>query len=170
MLFLQEVKIASQDEKTQDRVKAALNSRLPIEPTLTDAQGPVYDAVFTLPTDPFNARGPGGSGKIHGVCSIIRRDLFSAYQITTRTVDWDKEGRISIVQVSSRSNTAKVAFFNIYAVNGTDIAYRDSATGAVKGKRHDRKREFPQSIDARMQRAGRARMGCTTCRRYERST
>jgi exonuclease III len=142
ILFLQEVNIASTDKKTQDIIKAALNSRLPVESTSTDAQGPVYNAFFTLPTDHFNARGPRGRGKIYGVCNIIRRDLTNTYHIGVRTVGWDNEGRVSVVEVKSRSSTAKLAIFNLYAVNGTDNAYRDSATGAVKGTRHDRKREF----------------------------
>jgi exonuclease III len=49
------------------------------------------------------------------------------------------EGRISVVEITSPPSNLKLAIFNIYAVNGTDNPYRDPATGAVKGTRHDRK-------------------------------
>ncbi len=97
----------------------------------------MYDAHFTLPIDPFNARGLRGSGKVYGVLSILRRDLSSQYSITIRTVDWDSEGRISIVELTTTEK--KLAIFNIYAVNGTENPYRDPTTGAVRGTRHDRK-------------------------------
>jgi exonuclease III len=137
ILFLQEVKIATKDTKTQDAVKAAVNAKIPSE---TDDEGPTYEAHFTLPNDPHNARGLRGSGKLYGVCSILRTDLHKTYQINIRTVDWDKEGRISIVQLTGKS--AKLAIFNIYAVNGTSNPYRDPTTGVVTGTRHDRKLQF----------------------------
>jgi exonuclease III len=136
ILFLQEVKIASKDTKTQDAVKVAVNSRGPSE---FGDDGPTYEAHFTLPNDPYNARGLRGSGKVYGVCSIFRTDLRQAYAINVRTVDWDKEGRISVIEITSKSS--KLAIFNIYAVNGTENPYRDANTGAVKGTRHDRKLE-----------------------------
>ena len=142
ILFLQEVKIASKDTATQDAVRKAVNSRLSLESTSNGAAGPLYNVHFTLPTDPHNARGPRGSGKVYGVCSILRRDLHDAYEIAVRTVEWDLEGRISVVEVMCRSTSAKLAIFNIYAVNGTDNVYHDTRTGAVRGTRHDRKREF----------------------------
>jgi exonuclease III len=132
------VKIASKDTKTQDAVRTAINTRLPLE--TSSSQGPLYDAHFTLPTDPHNARGPRGSGKLYGVSSILRRDLYSKYTINIRTVDWDKEGRISIIKLTSKCNKAKLAIFNIYAVNGTENPYRNPETGTVRGTRHDRKR------------------------------
>ena len=138
ILFLQEVKIASSDTKTQDAVRTAVNSRLPPEPELEN-KGPTYEAHFTLPNDPYNARGLRGSGKVYGVCSILRTDLRDKYKTNVRTVDWDKEGRISVVELIAKH--AKLAIFNIYAVNGTDNPYRDPATGAVRGTRHDRKLE-----------------------------
>ncbi|KAJ4299934.1 hypothetical protein N0V90_005181 [Kalmusia sp. IMI 367209] len=139
ILFLQEVKIAFPDVKTQNSVRSAVNARLPSE-TLVAGRGPSYEAHFTLPCDPHNARGLHGNGKVYGVCSIIREDLFTKYHAKVRTVDWDKEGRVSIVEL--RHATVKLALFNIYAVNGTDSPYRDPATGAVKGTRHDRKLAF----------------------------
>jgi exonuclease III len=136
ILLLQEIKIASKDTKTQDAVKAAVNSKLPIE-SRSDDEGPAYEAHFTLPTDPHNARGLRGSGKVYGVCSILRTDLRKRYKVNVRTVTWDQEGRISVIELVTASS--KLAIFNIYAVNGTENPYRDPETGAVKGTRHDRK-------------------------------
>lgn len=141
ILFLQEVKIASKDTKTQDLVKAAVNAKRLSE---TDNSGPTYETHFTLPNDPHNARGLRGSGKLYGVCSILRTDLHKTYHVTIRTVSWDNEGRISIVQLTGKST--KLAIFNIYAVNGTSNPYRDPNTGAVTGTRHDRKLQFHRHL------------------------
>jgi exonuclease III len=138
VLFLQEVKIATKDIKTQDAVKAAVNSILPLEVSSGD-KGPMYEAHFTLPNDPYNARGLRGSGKVYGVCSILRTDLRQRYEVNVRTVDWDKEGRVSVVELVT--NSRKLAIFNIYAVNGTENSYRDPTTGTVRGTRHVRKLE-----------------------------
>lgn len=139
ILFLQEVKIASKDGKTQDAVRSAVNARRPSE-TSDTGPGPNYEAHFTLPCDPHNAKGPGGSEKVYGVCSIVRSDVVKNLAAKVRTVDWDSEGRVSVVELSSPGT--KLALFNIYAVNGTDNAYRDPVTGAVRGTRHDRKLAF----------------------------
>tara|TARA_R110002003_G_scaffold351_13_gene19003 strand:- start:1708 stop:2937 length:1230 start_codon:yes stop_codon:yes gene_type:complete len=138
ILFLQEVKIAGKDTKTQDAVRLALNLRLP-EELAAETLGPEYEAHFVLPNDPQNARGLRGSGKVYGVCSILRTDLRDKYNVHVRSVAWDKEGRISVVEL--QSSTCKLAIFDIYAVNGTDNPYRDPTTGIVKGTRHDRKLE-----------------------------
>ncbi|KAL6707014.1 hypothetical protein ACN47E_004964 [Coniothyrium glycines] len=135
MLFLQEVKIANKDVKTQDAVRAAVNSRLQSEHM--EAGGPEYEAHFVLPTDQYNARGLRGNGKVYGVCSILRKDLRDKYEISVRTVKWDHEGRISVIELVS--NAVKLAIFNIYAVNGTENPYRNPSTGSIRGTRHDRK-------------------------------
>ncbi|KAI4952430.1 hypothetical protein J4E91_002900 [Alternaria rosae] len=142
ILFLQEVKIAHTDEKVQDAVRTAVASPLPEEERSSHEERPSYQVHFTLPTDLHNARGPKRSGKVYGICSLIRRDLYIPYKIAIRTVDWDNEGRISVVELRSKTSTAKLAIFNIYAVNGTENAYRDPETGAFKGTRNDRKRAF----------------------------
>jgi exonuclease III len=136
ILFLQEVKITSTDLKTQDAVRNAINDKLSSE---AGNDGPTYEAHFTLPNDPYNARGLRNSGKLYGVCSIVRTDLREKYNVNVRTVDWDKEGRISVVEIVSKMT--KLAIFNIYAVNGTENPYRDPKTGANRGTRHDRKRQ-----------------------------
>lgn len=134
ILLLQEVKIATKDMKTQDAVRAAINSK-----TAAQVEGPQYEAHFTLPNDPYNARGMRGNGKVYGVCSILRSDLRTSYHVKVRTVDWDKEGRISVVEI--QKDSTKLAIFNIYAVNGTDNPYRNPNTGHTHGTRHDRKLE-----------------------------
>ncbi|KAL5383019.1 hypothetical protein PMIN03_002980 [Paraphaeosphaeria minitans] len=139
ILLLQEVKIAAKDVKTQGAVRTAVNASLPSE-IPESGPGPRYETHFTLPGDPHNARGPGGSGKVYGLCSIVRADIAKKLAATVRTVDWDTEGRVSVVEL--RSPSTKLALFNIYAVNGTDAPYRDPATGAPRGTRHARKLAF----------------------------
>lgn len=56
----------------------------------------------------------------------------------TRTVQWDLEGRVLLVEIAEWG----VVVVNVYAVNGTTNDYRDSATGKVLGDRHGRKRVF----------------------------
>ncbi|KAL6161088.1 hypothetical protein ACJBU6_00220 [Exserohilum turcicum] len=151
LLFLQEVKISAQDTKAQDAVRTAVNVVLPSERG-ADSDGaakrdrPLYTAHFTLPTDTHNARGPRGSGKVYGVCSIVRDGIADFHDIAVRNVDWDCEGRVSVVQVTCPQTRARLAIFNIYAVNGTQNAYREGHTGAVCGTRHDRKREFQRLL------------------------
>ena len=74
------------------------------------------------------------------MCSILRRDLYPTSTVNVRTVDWDIEGRVSVVELTSGEE--KLAVFNVYAVNGTENPYRDPASGRVKGTRYDRKRKF----------------------------
>lgn len=145
MLLLQEVKIATKDTKTQDAVRAAVN-----DTSSTGDKGPQYETHFTLPNDPHNAKGLRGSGKLYGVCSIVRRDIYAKYHINFRTVDWDNEGRISIVELKTKDK--KLAVFNIYAVNGTDNPYRDPHTGVQQGTRHDRKLAFHRTLADECQR------------------
>ena len=145
MLLLQEVKISSKDQKTQDAVRTAINTALPSERN-SNSSGPTYEAHFTLPTDSFNARGPRGSGRVYGVCSILRSDLREKHSVNVRAVDWDREGRVSITEIVHLVTGSKLAVFNIYAVNGTQNPYREPSTGQVCGTRHSRKRQFHQLL------------------------
>ncbi|KAI5246935.1 DNase I-like protein [Aureobasidium subglaciale] len=124
ILCLQEVKIKPDDEATKSAVQKAVKSTLVDEPD--------YEAHFCLPTDPHNARGFGR--KIYGVCTIIRKDWIAKFKPVVRSVSWDLEGRIQIIETENPS----FSIWNVYAVNGTDNAYK-SQTGAVEGTRHDRK-------------------------------
>jgi exonuclease III len=146
VLFLQEVKIGNRDKKKKDAVRVAVNSRIPAESGSSAEKGPKYDVHFVLPTDRHNARGLGGSGKVYGVCSVVRSDLCGDFDVSTRTVGWDREGRVSVIQFRCHASGTKLAVFNIYAVNGTENDYRDPETGDVKGTRHDRKLAFHRSL------------------------
>ena len=96
VVCLQEVKISATDVATQDRVKDAANrscqsfnaSFRDSGPALdsgrhghweekdgddNEDQGPEYEAFFCLPTDTVNARGMRGSGKVHGICTLVRK-------------------------------------------------------------------------------------------------
>lgn len=72
---------------------------------------------------------------MYGVCTLVRRDV---PEPVTRTVEWDLEGRVLLVEISQW----RVLVVNVYAVNGTANDYRDPGTGKVVGDRHDRKRAF----------------------------
>lgn len=127
ILQLQEVKINPNDEKTQRAVERAINA----DKDERD-DGPQYLVRFCLPNDPYNARGFGR--KVYGVATIIRQDFYQNEVETIRTVDWDLEGRILIVETKK-----KLSIWNIYAVNGTMNDYKSPETGQVVGTRHDRK-------------------------------
>lgn len=132
ILFLQEVKINPSDATSLNAVSRAVK-RGNSEPETN----PDYTAHFCLPTDNYNATGFGR--KVYGVCSIVRQDFANQYVDRMRTVDWDAEGRFSVIETKAGLGLPKLAIFNVYMVNGTDNAYKDSATGAVTGTRHTRK-------------------------------
>jgi len=127
---LQEVKINPDDTATQRAVERAVRDD-------TKGAEPDYRAFFCLPRDKYNARGFGR--KVYGVCSIVRADFLEETNAKVRTVDWDLEGRIQIVETEAVNGWPKLSIWNIYAVNGTDNPYKDPKTGAVVGTRHDRK-------------------------------
>ena len=129
-LFLQEVKINPDDTATQRAVERAVRDD-------TKGAEPDYRAFFCLPRDKYNARGFGR--KVYGVCSIVRADFLAETNAKVRTVDWDLEGRIQIIETEAVNGWPKLSVWNIYAVNGTDNPYKDPKTGEVVGTRHDRK-------------------------------
>lgn len=136
MLLLQEVKINPQDVATRKAIEKAVQpdaNALPGEPT--------YKVFFCLPRDKYNARGFGR--KVYGVCTIIRQDYHDSSVERVRECDWDTEGRILVCETST---APKLAIINLYAVNGTDLPYKDSQTGQVMGTRHDRKLQVHQLL------------------------
>ncbi|TKX19258.1 hypothetical protein C1H76_8443 [Elsinoe australis] len=133
LLLLQEVKIAPTDTTTQTLVQRAVAT------PHSSPNEPDYLAFFTLPTDKFNATGFGR--KVYGVCSLIRRDFFTSQGVTVRNVDWDAEGRFSVIETEGREGWPRLSIWNVYAVNGTEFEYRDPDTGEVRGTRHGRKLE-----------------------------
>lgn len=145
LVFLQEVKINPSDTATQNAVSRAIK-RGASEPETN----PDYVAHFCLPTDKYNATGFGR--KVYGVCSIIRKDFADQHVQRMRTVDWDAEGRFSVIETKSEPRLPKLAIFNVYMVNGTDYPYKDSKTGIVRGTRHDRKIEVHRLLQQEVRR------------------
>lgn len=141
MLLLQEVKINPEDVATRSAVKRAL---------LPDSKAfhgePAYKAHFCLPKDKHNARGFGR--KVYGVCTIIRQDYYDRAVDRVRECDWDLEGRILICETKADEKAPKLAIINLYAVNGTDLPYKDPHTGQVVGTRHDRKLQVHALLQA----------------------
>lgn len=131
VFFLQEIKVNSADTATLKAIQSA------VQRGDDDDQEPGYVAHFCLPSDKYNARGFGG--KVYGVCSIIRRDFSDEWITGVRAVDWDKEGRVQVIETKGSASQPKLAIINLYAVNGTDNPYKDSDSGKVVGTRHDRK-------------------------------
>jgi exonuclease III len=151
LLCLQEVKISSKDFATQRAVHVAANAgQAPREPE--------YRVSFSLPRDKYNATGFGG--KVHGVATLIRRDVTthgvddSLYDGTdsisvrgvTAAVAWDLEGRVLVTLLPDYTTGGKLAVINGYWVNGTDNLYRDPVTGEVSGTRHGHKLRFHQNM------------------------
>lgn len=137
ILLLQEVKISPQDGPTLRAVQKAVKA-LPGEPD--------YNVHFCLPRDSHNARGFGR--KVYGVCSIFRQDFYDKFVDRVRECDWDLEGRVLICETRAVDNIPKLAIINLYAVNGTDLPYKDSSTGQVIGTRHDRKLQVHALLQA----------------------
>ncbi|KAL9054739.1 MAG: hypothetical protein Q9206_003428 [Seirophora lacunosa] len=132
ILFLQEIKIAPSDTSSLASLRRTINTPLSNDDSVSTSSR-LYDAHFCLPRDKHNATGFGG--KVYGVCTFIRRDIAPA---TTKTVDWDLEGRVLITELPDHGTVV----VNVYAVNGTTNPYRDPASGKVIGDRHMRKRRF----------------------------
>lgn len=113
-MCLQEVKIAPDDKATQQALKHAVNPQETAEGSdhedKPDSErhdgGPRYEAHFSLPRDSHNARGPGGKGRVYGVCTIIRQDLVDK-GASVKRVGWDLEGRVSVIEIpTSATSTA----------------------------------------------------------------
>ncbi|KAI4238565.1 MAG: hypothetical protein LQ349_001019 [Xanthoria aureola] len=133
IVCLQEVKIAPSDTSSQASVRRAVNSTISGHDPLTEPNR-LYETQFNLPRDKHNATGFGR--RVYGVCTLVRQDL--AASSTTKSVDWDLEGRVLITELHHHG----IVIFNIYAVNGTTNPYRDPNSGETVGDRHMRKRIF----------------------------
>ncbi|GAB1318661.1 Endonuclease/exonuclease/phosphatase [Madurella fahalii] len=147
-LFLQELKIApgSTAKATLSALQSSLNA-LPTNPDHGDDaedgdNSRAYDLHAVLPRDRYNARGFGG--KLYGVGTVLRRDFAREWVVCARGAEWDLEGRVGVVEMRKAVGGAQpvLALVNVYAVNGTGAPYRDPATGAVVGTRHDWKVAF----------------------------
>lgn len=150
-LFLQELKIKPGDTKSLSALLSSLNTPLSAgDDALDYARTYQLDAV--LPRDKYNAR--GFQRKLYGVATILRTDFARECVARVRDVEWDLEGRVSVVEMLPsptcndpgtkrlRKSYRPLALLNIYAVNGTAAPYRSPTTGLVIGTRHDHKRAF----------------------------
>ncbi|KAK4034344.1 Endonuclease/exonuclease/phosphatase [Parachaetomium inaequale] len=153
-LFLQELKIQPGNASAVAALLSSLNTPLhPGDDTLSESRTYTLDAV--LPRDKHNAR--GFQGKLYGVATILRADFASRHGARVRGVDWDLEGRVSVVELDPEPRAAPfqnnnnpecrtiykpLALLNIYAVNGTPAPYRSPLDGRVTGTRHDHKLAF----------------------------
>ncbi|KAJ9092227.1 hypothetical protein QFC19_008764 [Naganishia cerealis] len=72
-------------------------------------------------------------GKNFGVVTYVRDDV---KVLRTREVDWDKEGRVVVIELDG------LAIYNVYALNGSEYPWNDPQTGKTRGSRNERKREF----------------------------
>ncbi|KAF2209225.1 hypothetical protein CERZMDRAFT_47723 [Cercospora zeae-maydis SCOH1-5] len=142
VLHLQEVKIRPEDTTSQRGVHIAV-ARGPDE----EPERPSYRAFFCLPKDKHNTRAFGR--KAYGVCSIIREDFIAEFGAEVREVEWDAEGRFLVCETQARPGVPRLAIFNCYLVNnGTEAPYKDPASGAVSGTRHDRKLRVHELLQA----------------------
>ncbi|KAK0828927.1 hypothetical protein LTR73_004560 [Friedmanniomyces endolithicus] len=138
LLFLQEVKINPDDRATLRALEKAVASNT------TTGSEPDYVVHVCLPSDKHNARGFGR--KVYGVASIIRKEWFLTHIERVRPVSWDLEGRLLVIETKA-IGPRPLAIFNIYAVNGTELPYKN-ANGAVIGTRHDRKLHVQSLLQA----------------------
>lgn len=99
-----------------------------------------YTVDTVLPRDKYNAK--GFQGKLYGVGTILRTDFARRYVTRVRSVDWDLEGRVSVVETCNPHGERPLALVNVYAVNGTSAPYKSPQTGKVVGTRHDHKLAF----------------------------
>lgn len=76
----------------------------------------------------------------------MRKDFADSYVERMRGVEWDAEGRFSVIETKARRGLPKLAIFNVYLVNGTDHAYKDPVTSNVAGTRHKRKLAVHKSL------------------------
>ncbi|KAI1344400.1 Endonuclease/exonuclease/phosphatase [Xylariaceae sp. FL0016] len=110
VLCLQEVKIRDGDTRTMDAMRLAVNDPIghpeddrsqqdqadkALGNILTDG-GPLYDVDFSLPSDPYNARGFGG--KVYGVATVIQRVFTQKYVTAARGLSWDREGQVHVIE------------------------------------------------------------------------
>ena len=128
VVCLQEVKVSHTDVATQNRVKDAANrsplktiNRLSKAPKRAaydddggerneeedDDQGPEYGAFFCLSTDRMNARGMRGSGKVHGVCTLVRKgpNVSISQSMGDDEIDNDGGGGRGEAALQARSST-----------------------------------------------------------------
>lgn len=119
VLCLQELEMRATDDDEIERAKTALRG---------------YDCFLSLPRDRFNVTYRGG--RAYGVATYVRSKL----RAKGRVPDWDREGRVVIVDVKG------IAIVNVYLVNGTSRPWFDPETGERAGDRHGFKRALQRLV------------------------
>jgi exonuclease III len=145
IICLQEVHIAQKEhDRMRTRVTRAANDGF-------SEASETYEVYFSLPRDKNNATGFGG--RVHGVCTLVRRDLSSSFgtDVKTTQIEFELEGRILVTELQPVKNpTQKTLVLNMYWPNGTTYAWRNSR-GAICGTRHDFKRDFHKKVQDLLQ-------------------
>ncbi|KAI0189112.1 hypothetical protein EV127DRAFT_481997 [Xylaria flabelliformis] len=83
--------------------------------------GPAYHVDFSLPCDPHNVKGFGGT--VYGVATVVQKR---------------SKLRPSLSEKGCGNDTVKLAIIKLFTVNGTSKPYRSPESSMI-GTRHDRK-------------------------------
>ncbi|CCG80575.1 Predicted protein [Taphrina deformans PYCC 5710] len=86
--------------------------------------------------------GKGGRRKA-GVLTLYKEKYKGL--ATTDTVDWDQEGRVSILRFP------RLHIYNVYCLNSSENPYKDPVTGETHGTRSERKRLFDAKLASTLQ-------------------
>jgi exodeoxyribonuclease-3 len=125
VVCLQELRVRPSDAQLLEAMRAAL---------------PGYACHFALANDPKNVTFRGG--RMYGVATWVADSLARDARLVARTPAWDREGRVSIVELGAK----RLAIVNVYAVNGTSKPYWDHELGRFEGDRHLYKRRFVERL------------------------
>ena len=152
VVFLQELKVSPRSRNIRMKeLTTALNNPLNTDDSVSDDR--TYKLFSVTPRDIYNAKAFGM--RMYGVATAIRKDFLNKWVAVFREVNWDTEGRVSVVEMRTtpkgqqgkgyNSHMKPLALINVYAVNGTDKSYFDPNSGnphPTWRTRHDRKRAF----------------------------
>ncbi|CCC09103.1 hypothetical protein SMACR_03068 [Sordaria macrospora] len=137
VLFLQELKISRRKGPFfLTELLETLNTPLNAADTVFEDRAYTLNAV--LPRDRQNCT--AFAGYMYGVATIIRKDFARKWVATVREVDWDIEGRVSVVEMrggpegqdgDSSSTTKPLALIAIYGLYGGTRPHLCPETGAV---------------------------------------
>jgi len=104
MRFSQKVKIVPRDKATQGAVTAAEIPIPPLKLTVIDAEGPLNETHLTLPHTCDEASCTRKTRRLCRVRTISCSGLHQCYDIAVRTVNWDLERRVLMMELESKSD------------------------------------------------------------------
>ncbi|MCJ1308500.1 hypothetical protein MMC25_002153 [Agyrium rufum] len=148
ILCLQEVHIGPLDRSTIRSLRLAVGTK-----SVNHEYTYVIQLSLPSPDDKYNAQGRQGKRRVHGVCTMIRKDIET--EVKTWRPSWDLEGRVLMTEFRALN----IAIINIYASNGTFLPYYLPEDGSVIGTRHKLKRTFQTKLAdliAEMKRKGKS--------------